>query len=123
MELGEFRCDSSCNGSRRQHTDEDCEPGYMRCTGCNDKRVRMGAATQIVLRVQVMGSLTMAMLEKATELARVLGADDEVLMTREGNSIHHFEIAAESITQRLEIQNLLRQERDARERNGLGARR
>lgn len=107
--VGNFRCSCCCNGDRREYTDEDCEAGYMRCLGCNCIRARMGSATQITLRVQVAGALTIDSVERAAELARALGAADDLAMLGDG-VLHYFEVSGQGAVNALEIAKLRRRE-------------
>jgi len=68
----------------------------------------MGSATQITLRVQVSGALTIDTVERAAELARALGATDDLAMVRGSDNVHYFEVSGQGAVNALEIAKLRR---------------
>lgn len=103
--VGTFHCECCCRG-RREYTNEECQLGFMRCSGCNCTRARMGTATEITLRVQVAGVLTIQGVERAADLARALGAPDDLAMITDGNAMHYFEVPGQGALNALEIAKL-----------------
>lgn len=64
------------------------------------------------MRVQIVGALNVGMTNRAIELARLLGAPDDLVIDRDEDGSKHFiEIAAEGVTQSLEIAELRRSQR------------
>jgi hypothetical protein len=112
--LGTFKCRCCCDGESREYTDDACDIGYMRCDTCRCTKVRMGSATQIALRVQVVGALSIKAITEAAELASVLGAPDDIVLTRADSNVHFFEVDARGALSRLEFNKLTGRRADAR---------
>lgn len=105
--LGTFYCDCCCS-SEVEHNDHGTTAGHMRCTGCNCTRIRRGSATQILLRVQIAGAPSLEHLERAAELARLLGGPDDAELVRAETAVHYFEIPGAGAVNALEIARLRR---------------
>lgn len=105
--VGEFHC-ACCCGGLREHDNAECNVGYMRCTACGCKRIRTGGATHLVLRVQIAGTPTLDHIERASELARLLGAPDDISLVHDGAALNYFELSGQGAANALEIVKLRR---------------
>lgn len=103
-----LRCDCCCS-SKQEYTDEDVNFGYMRCLGCSCSRRRTGSASELVIRVQIGGLPSLQIMEQATEMARLLGAPDDITM-KIHDGMPYFELSGNAASAALEI-HMMRQRR------------
>ena len=99
-------CDCCC-GDEQVHTEYD--NNKMKCCTCGCSKARPkgdSAGVPISVRLVVRGQLTLRMMDKASLLARELGADDDVTLRKATSSEHYIDVPADGLLSKIEISNL-----------------
>lgn len=105
--IGTFSCSDCgcCDGNEYSFDDRQCKPGRMRCTNCGCQTDRP-PTPGLTLRLYLNGPLTLEILGLAREVAESMGATQDTRLQPESTTRHFFEIPAETIAARLEIERM-----------------
>lgn len=103
-ELGIHYCQCCCESEQR-YNDTGCSLGYMRCSRCGCRRALVASAGYLTLQINVVGRPTIGNVATAIDLARRLGAPEELLLEGSGSG-HHFTLSADGARAHFDIHDI-----------------
>lgn len=106
ISYGAIQCDCCC-GTETIHTNHNCDPGQMRCVACTCRKTLPAniKASVVQIRLYHIGQQTHASMRELSDLAELLGANENSKYKTDRNGETFIEIDTTDISSRLQIKN------------------